>query len=433
MSRSSSRRSSSCRSTSRSRDAAQLVGASGELGAPQLQLGAQPGPAQDGTRLPGQPLEQALLDGRERAVLVLLHDQHAEHARCRAAPRGSAGRRRRARSGLPDPPRRARGSPRAARSLRAGAGRRRRARPVTTRRRCPRPGPWPSATAAPRRRGFPSPSRRTGSARRTARRPRRAPSGTRRPRAGPGPARTPARRRPSPAPREARSATRCDRSGAPPPSTITTYTSTTNIMSPASTRPTADHSRRDRRRSRRRRVIRAVWPSSAGRGRAVPAPPGCGLAARSAADTTRAAPGAVCPARWAGERHSSVLVAAAGPGGDQPQENTCPSSPPHPRSRPQPRPGPRGSASSTAPARPPSPPSTTSPSRWVRASSPPSWGRPAPASRPCSTCWPASTDRPRARCTSATPRSPRSTTRRSRCCVATGSASSSSRSTCCRP
>ena len=44
-------------------------------------------------------------------------------------------------------------------------------------------------------------------------------------------------------------------------------------------------------------------------------------------------------------------------------------------------------------------------------------------------------DRPdaRARSTSATPRSPRSTTRRSRCCVATGSASSSSRSTCCRP
>ena len=78
MSRSSSRRSSSCRSTSRSRDVAQLVGASRQLGTSQLELRAQPGPAQDRTCLPGQPLEQAFLDRRERAVLVLLDDQYAE-------------------------------------------------------------------------------------------------------------------------------------------------------------------------------------------------------------------------------------------------------------------------------------------------------------------------------------------------------------------
>ena len=58
---------------------------------------------------------------------------------------------------------------REARSPRAAAGHRRPARPGTTRRRCRRRGPWPSATAAPGRRSCRSPSARTSAGRRTAR------------------------------------------------------------------------------------------------------------------------------------------------------------------------------------------------------------------------------------------------------------------------
>ena len=119
---------------------AQLVGASRQLGAPQLELRAQPGPAQDGTRLPGQPLEQALLDRRERAVLVLLDDQYAEHARCRAAPRGSAGRATTCSTGSS-------GSP-AARSRVASGGQvaASRGRSPTTSQTCDHSAPVPSAS-----------------------------------------------------------------------------------------------------------------------------------------------------------------------------------------------------------------------------------------------------------------------------------------------
>ena len=95
--------------------------------------------------------------------------QHAENLARRAVLRGTAGPPPRPRPGRSGLPRRARGWPRVARSLPVSAGRRRRARPATSRRRCPRPAPWPSATAAPRRHSCPTPSRRTGSARRTAR------------------------------------------------------------------------------------------------------------------------------------------------------------------------------------------------------------------------------------------------------------------------
>ena len=57
---------------------AQLVGARRQLGPTQLELGAQPRAAQDGSRLPGQPFEQAFLDRREAAVVPLLDDQYAE-------------------------------------------------------------------------------------------------------------------------------------------------------------------------------------------------------------------------------------------------------------------------------------------------------------------------------------------------------------------
>ena len=275
MSRSSSRRSASCRSTSRSRDAAQLVGPRRQLGAPQLELGAQPCPAQDQPRLPGQPREQALLDRGERACARAPGRPGRRAARRRAAPRATGGP---ATSAIDSGPARSpRAWPRAARSRPASAGRRRPARPATTPRRCPRPAP-----GHPRRQllgGVAARHRLGEPAQHVVRRGEAAVHRPRRDRLQPrlDAARTPARPRPSPAPTGPGSARTVWPMSRPPPSTTTTYTSTTNAVSPASTRRGGTTTRDE--------IVGAAvaarsslqsGPARTGRGRALPEPRGWG-------------------------------------------------------------------------------------------------------------------------------------------------------------
>ena len=99
MSRSSRRRSASWVSTSRSPRRAQLLGP-GRRARPAAaaQLGAQPDPAQDQTRLPGQPGEQPLLDRRQRPPWSSCSRSTPSTSRP-GAPAGRAGRVARASAG----------------------------------------------------------------------------------------------------------------------------------------------------------------------------------------------------------------------------------------------------------------------------------------------------------------------------------------------
>ena len=56
----------------------QLVDPCAQLGVPAFELGPEPGPAQDRSRLGREPGEQSFLDRGEPDLLVLLHDEDAE-------------------------------------------------------------------------------------------------------------------------------------------------------------------------------------------------------------------------------------------------------------------------------------------------------------------------------------------------------------------
>ena len=229
MSRSSRRRAASWASTTRCRDARSSRPGT-DSSASRSSSSARSRTPQDEPGLARQPREEPLLHRRERHPVALLDDQDAQQLVRRAAP---AERR-------PGPSSTRVGAVRdlgrgAARWRRGSAGRRPRATPAPTRRRCRWRGPGPSGPAPPRRRGSRPASRRTAAARRTARAGRGGPPAPPRTPAGSARDRTPGRPPRSRGPTAPGGAT-VRPTSAPPPSTMTTYISTTNSTSPPSTR-----------------------------------------------------------------------------------------------------------------------------------------------------------------------------------------------------